>query len=113
MKPLTPEDPFAAVPFAVPAAQQRSLERLSEDERTAIESYALKGFDRVNQALRGFRPMTDDIQTQVDQIRSGLQKFRLENDVRVTREVSGSAFNVTDQESVESLVGQLITERGF
>jgi hypothetical protein len=57
--------------------------------------------------------MTDDIQTQVNRIRSGLRKYRLENDVRVTREVSGFVFHVTDQKSAEGIVGQLIAEPGF
>jgi hypothetical protein len=106
-------DPFAAIPFAIPAAQQRSLARLTEDERAAIESYVLNGFRSVNGALRGFVPMTPTIQTHVDQIRSGLRKYPLENTLRVTREVSGFVFGVTDKRSAERLIGQQFDEPGF
>jgi ADP-ribosyltransferase exoenzyme len=108
-----PDDFFAGIPFAVPAAEQRSLDRLTGDERTAIESYALNGFDRVNRALRGYLSMNPAIQTQVDQIRSGLRKYRLETEVRVTREVSGHVLSVTDAASAEATVGRVFDELGF
>jgi hypothetical protein len=108
-----PDDLFAGIPFAVPAAQQRSLDRLTGDERTAIESYALNGFDRINRALRGHLPMTPEIQAEVDRIRSGLRKYPLETDVRVTREVSGHVLSVTDETSAEAVVGRVFDELGF
>ncbi|MGV9802761.1 ADP-ribosyltransferase [Mycobacterium sp. NPDC003449] len=109
-------DPFRNFPYAVPANQRRQLGRLTDGERVAIESFALNGHERINSALRGQREMSTDIENAVDQIRSGLRKYPLSSDVRVTREVSGTVFGVVGPHaaaSADQLVGQVFDEQGF
>lgn len=112
------QDPLGNFPYAFPASAQRSSDRLTAAERASIESYAYNGYERVNQALRGQRTMTPDIQVEVDRIRAGLRKYPLESDVRVTREVSGAVFDIGDEAraqaaAIESLIDEVFEEDGF
>lgn len=111
------DDPLQQFDYAVPAAQRQPLNRLADDERASIEHYALGGFERVNQALRGQTKITPGIQHEVDRIRAGLRKYPLRNDTRVTREVSGGVFGISAggdaQADVEALIGRVFDEPGF
>ncbi|WP_165611120.1 ADP-ribosyltransferase [Mycolicibacterium conceptionense] len=110
------DDPLKKFPYAVPASEQRSLDRLTEQERATIEAFAFNGYERINGALREFREMTPDIQRSIDRIRDGLRKYPLDRDVRVTREVSGAVFGVSgpgDESAVAELIGQVFDEPGF
>jgi hypothetical protein len=102
--------PFADTPYR---HVRQPLNRLTDDERTAVESYALGGFERINAALRGLRTMTEDIEASVGVIRVAIGKFPLEVDVRVTREISAAALGLPSADSAPLLVGQLFTEAGF
>lgn len=109
-------DPLRRYPYAVPAAQRRSLDRLTDAERHSIEFYAHGGYERVNKALRGELEMTPQIEAEVATIRSGLRKYPLDTDIRVTREVSGYVFGIDDPNTeavVDGLILQEFIEDGF
>lgn len=109
-------DPLGRYAYASPASEQRSLNRLTQQERVAIESFATNNYERVNAALRQLREMTPDIQHEVDVIRAGLRKYPLDHDVRVTREVSGAVYGIVGPdaaEAVEDIIGQVFDEPGF
>ena len=102
--------PFADTPFR---HVRQPLNRLTDDERTEVESYALGGFERINAALRGLRAMTHGIQVSVDVIRAAIRKFPLEVDVRVTREISAAQSGLPSAESAPLAVGRVFIEGGF
>lgn len=110
------DDPFRKIPYAVPDRETRPLDRLTNAERATIESFALNGFEHINGALRQQREMTADMQQAIARIRSGLRKYPLDHDVRVTREVSGIVFGLSSQQgtaAAHQLVGQVFDEPGF
>lgn len=102
--------PFSDTPFR---HVRQPLDRLTDEERTAVESYALGGYERINSALRGFRPMTPDIEVAVGVLRTAIGKFPLQDDVRVTREVSASAFKLETADLAPQVVGRAFRDEGF
>ncbi|MFN3001872.1 ADP-ribosyltransferase [Mycolicibacterium wolinskyi] len=109
-------DPLGKWDYANPARELRSLSRLTDGEMAAIESFALNNYERINGALRGQREITPDIRRDINAIRSGLRKYPLDHDVRVTREVGGAVYGITAANAgsaVEALIGQVFDEYGF
>lgn len=102
--------PFEDTPFR---SISQPLGRLTDQERTELEIYALGGFERINAALRGRRVMTPDIEESVVALHSVISKFPLDEDMRVTREIGCAALKLPSAESAPSAVGRLFTEAGF
>lgn len=100
--------PFGDVQFRL---LRHPVGALAEDERTAVESYALGNYERINGALRGWRPSAPDIDRSVGLIRSALGRFPLEADARVSREASCDEFGVAPP-GLPEIVGQVFEVAG-
>ncbi|MGW5456818.1 ADP-ribosyltransferase [Nocardia sp. NPDC003979] len=106
---------FDDFPFADQVLARQTIADLTDHERSAIESYALNGYEPINSALRGSIPMTPALARRVAHIRSGLRRYPLRQTVRVTREVDAWVLGVdaSDAESIASVIGEYFTELGF
>jgi ADP-ribosyltransferase exoenzyme len=103
--------PFDDVPFRHLA---QPLSRLTEHEQATAEAYALNNYARINAALRGSRPMTSDLAESIATMRSAINKFPLDQDIRVTREISATEFGMhSAAEAAQQTPGRLFTEAGF
>jgi hypothetical protein len=104
--------PFDDVPFR---HLVQPLSRLTEHEQTTVEAYTLNNYARVNAALRGNRPMTSDLAESIATMRSAINKFPLDKDIRATREISATEFfgMQSAAEAARRTPGQLFTEAGF
>jgi hypothetical protein len=109
------DDPygFKSTPLAESVLRGQRPDRLTESEAGYIEGYASNGHKITNRALRGEIEMTPSIQARVDGIRSGLAKYPLPANVRVTREVDANVYGIVNAESIDHLIGDSFTERGF
>lgn len=88
-------------------------DRLTDEERDSIESYAINGFDRVNRALRGEIPRSEALDRVINLIRSGLRKYPLLRNARVTRRASIAAVPEFDPNDPSSIVGLSVAMPGF
>lgn len=103
-----------ATPLAESVLRGQQLDRLTQTEQNEIESYALSGSKRINDAMRGDGPMTPEIEQSVRIIRGALAKYPTGEAMRVTREVSGTFYGVTAAaESLDQIVGSSFVEHGF
>ncbi len=89
------------------------INQLTDRERAEVEAYTLGGFEQVNSALRGQRPITDALSETIDVLRSAIRKFALDTDARVTREIGAADIGLTTASEAASSVGRLFTELGF
>ncbi|WP_327101497.1 ADP-ribosyltransferase [Nocardia vinacea] len=104
---------FAVVPLAEVVLAGQGVDRLSSTERDVIEAYALGGYERINQAMRGQIPMTVELERRIETIRCGLQKYPLPEAVRVTRETDAAVYGLVDEESARALIDVEFREDGF
>ncbi|MEV4236283.1 MULTISPECIES: ADP-ribosyltransferase [unclassified Nocardia] len=104
---------FVVVPLAEVVLAGQGVDRLSSTERDVIEAYALGGYERINQAMRGQIPMTVELERRIETIRSGLQKYPLPEAVRVTRETDAAVYGLVDEESARALIDAEFREDGF
>ena len=102
--------PFDDLPFS---QLRQPLNQLSDEQRAQVEAYTLGGFEQINQALRGHRPMTEALSQSIETLRSALRKFPLDTDARVTREIGASDIRLTTANEAPSTVGRRFTELGF
>lgn len=102
--------PFDDVPFR---SLQHPLGQLTDAERTAIETYALGNYERVNATLRGWRTSTPDIDNTVSLIRSALSRFPLDVDTRVTREANCQELDVGKPTDLPTTIGKAFRLDGF
>lgn len=86
---------------------------LTDEERVAVEVYALGGFEQINSALRGLSPMTSDLQDRIEAIRKAIRRFPLEEDARVTREVGAADIGLQESDEAPSLIGRPLHEAAF
>jgi hypothetical protein len=103
-------DPFDDLAFR---SIRHPIDQLSADERAEIEAYTTGGFELINGALRGHISMTPSLQQSVDTIRSALQRFPLEDDVRVTREIGASDIGLSMADAAPVKVGRKLYDLGF
>ena len=100
--------PSAAGDNGLPYEQiAMSPDRLTDGEQAQIESYALGGHKRMNEALRGDIEMTPEIQRGVDLLHGALDKYPLTKAVRVTRSVPPIAVDF-DAEHPATILGEAI-----
>ncbi|MET8649631.1 MULTISPECIES: ADP-ribosyltransferase [Nocardia] len=104
---------FDTIPLAGHVLTWQGADRLSKCEREAIEAYALGGYERINQALRGLVPLSPELARRVDHIRSGLRKYPLTQTIRVTRETEAAVYGVEDENTALALANLRFKEAGF
>jgi hypothetical protein len=104
------DDPFGDLPFR---QIRHAINKLTPLERGEVEAYVVGGFEQVNAALRGFRPMTESLSASIDTLRSAIRKFELDRDARVTREISATDIGLSAATEAPSAVGRAFTELGF
>lgn len=99
--PRVAELDFDRFPLSEIALAGQGLERLTSEERTAIEIYAFNGYREINRALWDRTPLPRELAQRVDAIRSGLSKYPLQKMVRVTREAEAGTYGIVDAESAQ------------
>lgn len=120
---------FESVPFANEYMFPAHHDDLTFEEEETLRHYALGGYSYINAYLRGEAvtsepalpavyeseslPSVREIEREIASIRSALQKSRLQQDVRVSREIGGSSIRVTDDESATASVGRVYDALGF
>ncbi|MBF6181270.1 ADP-ribosyltransferase [Nocardia otitidiscaviarum] len=86
---------------------------LTPEESGAIRAYAYNFFEQINSALWDGGERSPLVARYIDLIRSGLAKYPLPEQVRVTREAVAADFGIVDEESAYALVEEEIRHRGF
>jgi hypothetical protein len=120
---------FQSVPFANEYMFPAHHDDLTFEEEETLRHYALTGYSYINAYLRGepvttepalpadyeseSLPSVHEIESEIASIRSALQKSRLKEDVRVSREIDGSSIDVADDKSAAASVGRVYDEPGF
>ena len=102
--------PFDDLPFS---QLRQPLNQLSDEQRAQVEAYSVGGFELINEALRGQRPMTEALFESIEILRSAIRKFPLATDARVTREIGASDIGLTSANEAPSTVGRSFVELGF
>ncbi|WP_306356719.1 hypothetical protein [Nocardia sp. CC213A] len=85
---------------------------LTPEESGAIRAYDYN-FEQINSALWDGGERSPLVARYIGLIRSGLAKYPLLEQVRVTREAVAADFGIVDEESTYALVEEEIRHRGF
>lgn len=104
---------FDETPFPGDDLDRPDYSLLTEDEKNQIAYYASAGAMRLNPAMRGEQPMTADLATMRDQIRSGLQKYPLPRTYRLSRWSDIAEFGISDYSQIQSVEGSTYRQLGF
>lgn len=91
---------------------QNTSGELNEAEQAAVESYASVGFKDINDALRGKKEMTPEIQNKVNLLDSAMNKNPLTKPETTFRGIKSTKF-LKGEEDPKKLVGMVITDNGF
>lgn len=104
---------FDETPFPGDDLDHPDYSRLTEDEKNQIAYYAAAGSMRLNPAMRGDRPMTADLARMRDEIRSGLQKYPLPRNYRLSRWSDIAEFGIADYSEIQGIEGLTYQQLGF
>ncbi|WP_052313659.1 VG15 protein [Nocardia thailandica] len=107
------QDPFDGLPFPHPWTVSQDLGSLSAEERNELRHYAVGGYRDVNDAMRGRREMTPDLERRIDLLRSAIDARPLTRTYRVTRTAETADLGLDGRTIDESLIGEWLREPAF
>jgi len=107
------DDPLADVPLAGGEVNHPNLSKLTQAEVNAVSWYSSQGYANLNAALRGERPLTEELSQMADDIRAALRKNRLPKTIRVSRETELADLGVDSYDDLPALIDTEYVNKAF